>query len=98
MEYATKRYRSNCINWGILPFLVNSSDVVKNGDWVFVPGIRKILLEGGMNAFAYVIRGNQVTSFQVTLGYLTQSERKILAAGCLINYDRNNLRTPVTGQ
>ena len=90
LEYATKRYRSNCINWGMLPFLVKSADVVENGDWVFVPGIRKVLLEGGEEATAYAVHNGTVTSFPVSLGHLTASERQILADGCLINYYRAN--------
>ena len=86
LEYATKRYRSNCINWGMLPFLVKSADVVENGDWVFVPGIRKVLLEGGEEATAYAVHDGTVTSFPVSLGHLTAPERQILADGCLINY------------
>lgn len=91
MEYATKRYRSNCINWGMLPFVVQSADVVENGDWVFVPGIRKILLEGGQEATAYAVRNGSVTTFPVSLGQLTPSERQILADGCLINYYRSQM-------
>ncbi len=91
MEYATKRYRSNCINWGMLPFVVQSADVVENGDWVFVPGIRKILLEGGQEATAYTVRNGSVTTFPVSLGQLTPSERQILADGCLINYYRSQM-------
>lgn len=91
MEYATKRYRSNCINWGMLPFVVQSADVVENGDWVFVPGIRKILLEGGQEATAYAVRNGSVTTFPVSLGQLTPSECQILADGCLINYYRSQM-------
>ena len=89
MEYATKRYRSNCINWGMLPFLVKSADVVTNGDWVFVPGIRKVLLEGGEETTAYAVHEGKVTSFPVSLGHLTGPERQILTDGCLINYYRS---------
>ena len=92
LEYATKRYRSNCINWGMLPFLVKSADVVENGDWVFVPGIRKVLLEGGEEATAYAVHDGTVTSFHVSLGHLTAPERQILADGCLINYYQHSAR------
>ena len=92
LEYATKRYRSNCINWGMLPFLVKSADVVENGDWVFVPGIRKVLLEGGEEATAYAVHDGTVTSFPVSLGHLTAPERQILADGCLINYYQHSAR------
>ena len=92
LEYATKRYRSNCINWGMLPFLVKSADVVENGDWVFVPGIRKVLLEGGEEATAYAVHDGTVTFFPVSLGHLTAPERQILADGCLINYYQHSAR------
>ena len=91
-EFATKRYRSNCINWGMMPFLVKSADVVENGDWVFVPGIRKVLLEGGEEATAYAVHDSKVTSFPVSLGHLTAPERQILADGCLINYYQHSAR------
>lgn len=90
VEYATKRYRSNCINWGMLPFLVESPDTVRKDDWVFVPGIRQVLLEGKEETTAYGIRDGKVTSFPLSLGHLTESERHILADGCLINYYKNH--------
>jgi aconitate hydratase len=85
LEYATKRYRSNLINWGILPFLVKDSAAFKNGDWLFVPGIRKALLEAADSIPAYVI-GSSITAIPLSLGPLTDTERRILADGCLINY------------
>jgi aconitate hydratase len=89
-EYATKRYRSNLINWGILPFLVKDSGAFKNGDWIFVPGIRKALLEGTDAITGYALDGDsdRVAEIALSLGPLTDSERHILADGCLINYYR----------
>ncbi|GHV76606.1 hydratase [Spirochaetia bacterium] len=87
LEYATKRYRSNLINWGILPFLVKDSAAFKNGDWLFVPEVRKALLGKAGTIPAYVI-GGSITAIPLSLGILTDSERKILADGCLINYYR----------
>ena len=90
LEYATKRYRSNLINWGILPFLVKDSSSFKNGDWIFVPGVRKALLEGAepLTAFALDCDTDRVTEIALSLGPLTDTERHILADGCLINYYR----------
>ncbi|GHT82614.1 hydratase [Spirochaetia bacterium] len=83
LEYATKRYRSNLINWGILPFLVPDGAAFKNGDWLFIPGLRKALLEKADTIPAYVIGGGTIP---LSLGALTDAERRILADGCLINY------------
>ncbi len=90
-EYATKRYRSNCINWGMAPLLTKDETVFENGDWVFVPGIRKAIL-GKVNDFdAYVVRKDgSVVKMPVSTGDLTDDERQIIADGCLINYYRNN--------
>jgi len=90
-EYATKRYRSNCINWGMAPLLVKDETVFENGDWVFVPGIRKAIL-GKVNDFdAYVVKADgTVVKMQVSTGDLTDDERQIIADGCLINYYRNH--------
>ena len=93
-EYATKRYRSNCINWGMAPLLVEDEQAFALGDWVFVPGLRKAVLEGTPAFTAYAVRADgSVNPFTVTLGELTQDERQIIADGCLINYYRNH---PVT--
>ena len=90
-EYATKRYRSNCINWGMAPLLTKDETVFENGDWVFVPGIRKAIL-GRVNDFdAYVVRKDgSVVKMPVSTGDLTDDERQIIADGCLINYYRNH--------
>ena len=93
-EYATKRYRSNCINWGMAPLLVEDEHAFALGDWVFVPGLRKAVLEGIPAFTAYAVRADgSVSPFTVTLGELTRDERQIIADGCLINYYRNH---PVT--
>jgi len=91
-EYATKRYRSNLINWGMLPFLVDEDDKALPfalGDYVFVPGVRKAVLEKNDNIKAYAIHADgSVKEFVVHLGDLTDAERDIITAGCLINYYR----------
>ena len=90
-EYATKRYRSNCINWGIVPFLVKDEKVFSLGDWIFIPGVRKAVLEGTPEFTAYAVKEDgTVTPFPVSLGDLTPDEREIITDGCLINYYRNH--------
>ena len=90
-EYATKRYRSNCINWGMAPFLVKDADAFELGDYVFVPGLRKAILNGTPEFSAYAVKADgTVKPFPVTLGQLTEDERQIIVDGCLINYYRNH--------
>ena len=87
-EYATKRYRSNCINWGIVPFTI-SKDTEFNyevGDMVFVPGIRQAILDGKEEIDAKVITKDGVKPIHLFFQNLTEDERTILADGCLINY------------
>ena len=88
-EYATKRYRSNLINWGMLPFLIPSGDLpFKNGDYLFFPGIRKAVEEKADVIKGYTVEGDSLKEFDVTLGELTDDEREIILKGCLINYNR----------
>ncbi len=84
-EYATKRYRSNLINWGMLPFLYDDDDIRK-GDYIFVPGIRKAVENKLSDIEAYVVGGNSVRKVVFSLGNLTDDERRIILDGCLINY------------
>lgn len=90
-QYATKRYRSNCINWGITPFLVEAPELFSLGDYIFLPDVRNAVLENrpALNAFAVKPDGT-VTPFTVSTGALTEPERQILADGCLINYYRGS--------
>ena len=88
-EYATKRYRSNLINWGMLPFLIPSGDLpFKNGDYLFFPGIRQAVEEKADVIKGYTVEGDALKEFDVTLGELTDDEREIILKGCLINYNR----------
>ena len=90
-QYATKRYRSNCINWGMTPFLVENPEVFDLGDYIFVPGLRAHVLANDAAFDAYAVKPDgTVTKFSVSTGYLTEPERQTIADGCLINYYRNN--------
>ena len=89
--YATKRYRSNCINWGMTPFLVKNPEVFELGDYLFVPGVRQAVLENKSSFPAYAVKTDgTVTKFSISTGALTKAERQIIVAGCLINYYRNH--------
>lgn len=87
-EYATKRYRSNLINWGMLPFIVDKGELpFKNGDYLFVPGIRKAVEDKAIEMKAYIV-GDELKEFTLKMGELTDDEREIILKGCLINYYR----------
>ena len=88
-EYATKRYRSNLINWGMIPFIIKEGELpFANGDYLFVPEIRKAVEEKAPEVKAYAVKDGQLTEFSLTLGDLTDEEREIIRKGCLINYNR----------
>lgn len=95
-DYATKRYRSNLINWGMIPFLYKQGDSAAtenlpfaNGDYIFVPGAKKMIAEKLPSIKAYAVRADGTTvEFDLTTGDMTDDERKIIQAGCLINFYR----------
>ena len=88
-EYATKRYRSNLINWGMLPFLIEEGKLpFANGDYLFLPDIRKAVEEKAETITAYAVGDGGLKEFTMTLGDLTDEEREIILKGCLINYNR----------
>ena len=88
-EYATKRYRSNLINWGMLPFTIDRGELpFKNKDYIFVPDIRKAVEEKLTKIPAYVVNEGK-KEINLTLGELTDDEREIILKGCLINYYRD---------
>ena len=90
-EYATKRYRSNLINWGMLPFLYDSEELpFTNGDYLFVPNILKAIQDKVDVVKAYVVKEDGFKEFELHLGELTEHERSIILEGCLINYNRAN--------
>lgn len=88
-EYATKRYRSNLINWGMLPFIYEEEELpFKNGDYIFVPEIVKAVKEKSMEIEAYVVKKEGLEKFMLKMGELTDDERDIILKGCLINYNK----------
>ena len=88
-EYATKRYRSNLINWGMLPFLIKEGELpFANGDYLFFPQIRKAVEEKDDVIQGYGVGAEGLKEFEVALGELTDDEREIILKGCLINYNR----------
>jgi aconitate hydratase len=88
-EYATKRYRSNLINWGMLPFIIPEGDLPFTlNDYIFVPGIRQAVIDKADVIEAFVVKDGQLKPFEMKLGDLTDDERDIILKGCLINYYR----------
>jgi len=87
-EYATKRYRSNLINWGMLPFIIKEGELpFENLDYIFIPDIKKAVEEKWTEIKAYAVK-DELVEFTLTLGELTDEERQIILKGCLINYNR----------
>ena len=89
-EYATKRYRSNLINWGMLPFLYQGELPFENGDYLFIKDIKKAIEEKNDTIKAYVVNKG-MKEFELHLGNLTEDERDIIEKGCLINYYRSQM-------
>jgi aconitate hydratase len=92
-EFATKRYRSNCVNWGMLPFITDADEAFdySTGDYIFVPNIRQIVEGGAESVDASVITESGVKPLHLSLPGLTAEEREIISAGCLMNwYARRN--------
>ena len=85
-EYATKRYRSNLINWGMLPFIFDEENLpFENGDYVFIPQVAQGIKDKKSEFTAYVVRNGEMKEFTLKMGELTDDEREIILAGCLIN-------------
>lgn len=89
-EYATKRYRSNLINWGMLPFLFEEELPFENGDYVFIPDVAKAIENKASEFTAYVVKNGQLKEFTLKMAELTDDERKIILSGCLINFNKFN--------
>ena len=87
-EYATKRYRSNLINWGMLPFIFKDGKLpFKKGDYIFIQGILEAVKNKSDSIKAYVVKEN-LEEFTLNIGELTSDERNIILSGCLINFNR----------
>ena len=88
-EYATKRYRSNLINWGMLPFIIDEGELpFTNLDYIFIPNVRSAVEEGKIEFKAYVVKEDGLHEFTLKMGELTPDEKDIILKGCLINYYR----------
>ena len=89
-EYATKRYRSNCMNWGMLPFhLKGEPTMFEVDDYIYVPNVRTALEGDLADIPAYVIKNGKAEEIHLYIQPMTENERKIVKAGCLINFNRN---------
>lgn len=92
-EYATKRYRSNLINWGMLPLRIAAGDLpFKNGDYIFIPGVRKHIEAKKSEFIAYRVDADGMSEFTLIMDALTDDERLIILDGCLINYNRSKMK------
>ncbi|MCG1012464.1 hydratase [Tepidanaerobacter sp. GT38] len=89
-EYATKRYRSNLINWGIIPFLIEDKSLIGQDDFIFIPNIKSSILNKNEQIKAYVL-GEKIREITLSIGSLTDKDVEILVSGSLINYNKNNL-------
>ena len=85
-EYATKRYRSNLINWGMIPFILDGTPSFENGDYIYVPEIKKAIENKKKEIPSYIIKKGKVISFMLKMGDITDDEKKIILDGCLINF------------
>ena len=90
-EYATKRYRSNLINWGMLPFVFPGEIPFENGDYLFIRDIKNAIENKVDSVKAYVVNKG-MKEFTLSLGDLTDDERRIIMEGCLINYNKSKLK------
>jgi aconitate hydratase len=87
LEYATKRYRSNLINWGMLPLLCKGFDF-KVGDYIYIENIADLIKQDSPVIGAKHISGGKVKNIYLEVGSLTEEEKKIILSGCLINYNK----------
>ncbi|OUQ21862.1 hydratase [Lachnoclostridium sp. An14] len=91
-EYATKRYRSNVMNWGMLPFQMEEEPEFEVGDYIYMPGIRKVLAEGPTDRITAYVVGAEVKEITLYLADMTDNEKEIVMDGCLINFNRNRAK------
>lgn len=90
-EYATKRYRSNLMNWGMIPFLMDEMPEFKVGDYIYVPNIKNII-EGNMSKIPAYVIGEEIKEINLHIADMTPEEKEIVKAGCLINYNRAKMK------
>ena len=88
-EYATKRYRSNVMNWGMLPFQMNNEPAFEIGDYILVPNVLDAM-DGDMQSIKAYVLGDEVKEIELYIAPMTEDEKKIVKAGCLINFNRKN--------
>lgn len=88
-EYATKRYRSNVMNWGMLPFQMKNEPAFEIGDYIFVPNVLDAM-DGDMQSIKAYVLGDEVKEIELYIAPMTEDEKKIVKAGCLINFNRKN--------
>ncbi len=88
-EYATKRYRSNLINWGMLPLIFQEEPCFKTGDWILLKDVRQTIESGVEEVSAWLIRAGKAEQISLSVPDLSEDERQIILAGCLINFYRN---------
>ena len=88
-EYATKRYRSNVMNWGMLPFQMKNEPVFEIGDYILVPNVLDAM-DGDMQSIKAYVLGDEVKEIELYIAPMTEDEKKIVKAGCLINFNRKN--------
>ena len=91
-EYATKRYRSNVMNWGMLPFQMEAEPEFEVGDYIYVPNIRRILKEGPTDRISAYVIGDTVKEITLYLADMTENEKEIVMDGCLINFNRRKAK------
>ncbi len=88
-EYATKRYRSNVMNWGMLPFQMKNEPAFEIGDYILVPNVLDAI-DGDMQSIKAYVLGDEVKEIELYIAPMTEDEKKIVKAGCLINFNRKN--------
>ena len=88
-EYATKRYRSNVMNWGMLPFQMKKEPAFEIGDYILVPNVLDAM-DGDMQSIKAYVLGDEVKEIELYIAPMTEDEKKIVKAGCLINFNRKN--------
>ena len=86
--YATKRYRSNVMNWGMIPFIYEDENIpLHKGDFIYIKGIKSVIENGDSKVKAVIVNENGTKEIELSLGAMTDEEKDIIVSGCLINYN-----------